>query len=134
MTKIKSSYIGDLRVTSEHIQSGDQLQTDAPVDNNGKGTRFSPTDLLATAYLNCMITIVGIYCDKHGIAFEGCEGTVEKIMTDSPRRVGQLNITMDMHKNDWSLKEKKRIESAAKNCPVAKSVSSEISVNIEFNY
>ena len=134
MAKIKSSYLGDLRITSEHLQSGSQLQTDAPLDNNGKGTRFSPTDLLATAYLNCMITIIGIYCDQNGISFEGCEGGVEKKMIDSPRRVGQLDISINLSKNEWSEQEKRRIETAAKNCPVAKSVSTEIEINIEFIY
>lgn len=134
MTKIKSSYLGDLRIRSEHIHSGDQLKTDAPVDNNGKGTHFSPTDLVATAYLNCMITIVGIYCDKHGIKFEGCSGEVEKVMTDSPRRIGALKLKLDFSNNDWDEKIRKRVESAGKNCPVAKSVDPEIDIDIEFIY
>lgn len=134
MTKIKSSYIGNLRITSTHVDSEDQLTTDAPKDNNGEGLRFSPTDLLATAYINCMITIIGIYCDQHAISFSGCEGEVEKMMTDGPRRIQQLKIKLDLRKNNWSQKEKQRIEKAAINCPVAKSVSPDIDVQIEFNY
>lgn len=134
MKTISSSYIGDLRISSTHIKSGTQIETDAPVDNNGKGTRFSPTDLLAAAYLNCMITIVGIYCDQNGLAFDTCEGEVEKIMIDNPRRVGGLNIVLDLSSNNWDDKEKRRVQNAAQNCPVVKSVSPEIKVNIEFKY
>ncbi|HLW29925.1 MAG TPA: OsmC family protein [Brumimicrobium sp.] len=134
MKTISSTYIGDLRISSTHIKSGSILETDAPLDNNGKGTRFSPTDLLATAYLNCMITLIGIYCDQNGVTFEQCEGQVEKIMIDSPRRVGGLNIILDLRSNTWNDKEKRRVENAAKTCPVAKSVSPEIKVNIQFLY
>nr|WP_299200847.1 OsmC family protein [uncultured Brumimicrobium sp.] len=134
MKTISSSYLGDLRISSTHLKSGNTLETDAPVDNNGKGTRFSPTDLLAAAYLNCMITIIGIYCEQNGLTFEKCEGDVEKVMIDNPRRVGKLNISLDLSSNDWNDKEKRRVQNAAKNCPVAKSVAPEIEVNIEFIY
>lgn len=134
MKKLSSSYLGELRISALHHQSGSKIETDAPVDNNGKGTRFSPTDLLATSYLNCLITIMGIYCNKNGVEFEGCEGEVEKIMYDSPRRIGELNFILDLSKNSWNEKEKKRIENAARTCPVAKSVSPEIKIDIEFNY
>lgn len=134
MKKLSSSYLGDLRISSLHVNSGTKIETDAPVDNNGKGTRFSPTDLLATAYLNCMITIIGIYCDQNGLKFVGCEGDVEKIMVDKPRRVGGLNLFLDLSSNDWNTKERRRIENAAKHCPVAMSVSPEIEINIEFKY
>ena len=134
MKKLSSSYLGDLRISSLHVNSGTKIETDAPVDNNGKGTRFSPTDLLATAYLNCMITIIGIHCDQNGLKFAGCEGEVEKIMNDKPRRIGALNIILDLSSNDWSEKERRRIENAAKHCPVAMSVSSDIIINIDFKY
>ncbi|RFC54657.1 OsmC family protein [Brumimicrobium aurantiacum] len=134
MKKISSSYLGNLRISSLHEKSGTIIETDAPVDNNGKGTRFSPTDLVATAYLNCMITIIGIYCDKNEIEFQDCKGDVEKIMTDNPRRISGLNFVLDLSMNNWNDQEKRRIENAAKNCPVAKSVSSEIKINIEFKY
>lgn len=134
MKKISSSYLGDLRISTLHQKSGTIIETDAPVDNNGKGTRFSPTDLLAAGYLNCMITIIGIYCDQNEMSFVDCKGEVEKIMFDKPRRVGGLNIVLDLTSNDWNNKDKKRIETAAKNCPVAKSVSPDMEINIEFKY
>jgi len=134
MTKITASYQGELRIASTHVKSNTHIETDAPTDNNGKGTRFSPTDLLATAYMNCMITIIGIYCDKNEITFNGCQGEVEKIMADSPRRIGQLNVTLDLSSNNWNEKEKRRIENTAKNCPVAQSISPEIKIEIDFKY
>lgn len=134
MTKINASYLGSLRTKSTHIQSGNEIITDAPLDNNGKGEAFSPTDLLATAYVNCMITIIGIYCDQRDIVFNKCTAEVEKHMTDTPRRIGQLDINLYFKENNWDDKQKKRIESAAINCPVAKSVSNDIKININFIY
>lgn len=134
MKTVSSSYVGNLRISSVHTQSGTVIETDAPVDNHGKGTRFSPTDLMATAYLNCMITIIGIFCDNHKLKFERCKGSVEKIMASNPRRIGQLNITLDLSGNDWNENEKKRIEAAAKACPVAQSAHPDMIINIEFNY
>ena len=122
MTKINVSYLGSLRTKSTHIQSGNEIITDAPLDNNGKGEAFSPTDLLATAYVNCMITIIGIYCEQRDIAFNKCNAEVEKHMTDNPRRIGQLDINLYFEDNNWTDKQKKKIESDALNCPVAKSV------------
>lgn len=134
MTKINVSYLGSLRTKSTHIQSGNEIITDAPKDNNGKGEAFSPTDLVASAYVNCMLTIMGIYCEKRGIEFENCTADVVKHMTDSPRRISQLDITINFKENKWDEKQKKKIESAALNCPVAKSVSPEMKVNINFIY
>jgi uncharacterized OsmC-like protein len=134
MTKISSSYLGDLRILSEHIQSGEKIKTDAPLDNNGQGAYFSPTDLLASAYLNCMITIIGIYCEQHEIDLKRCEGEVEKIMASNPRRIGELRISLDLTGHNWDTATRKRIEVAAKNCPVAKSVSGDISIDINFIY
>ena|SRR5690554_297093 len=134
MKKIRSSYLGDLRISSLHEKSGSKIETDAPVDNNEKGTRFSPTDLLATAYLNCLITIMGIYCKNNGLEFAGCEGEVEKIMTNNPRRIGKLIFKLDLSNNEWSEKEKTKVQNAAKTCPVAKSVSPDIEIELNFIY
>lgn len=134
MKTAKSTYLGNLRISSTHIKSGTVIETDAPVDNHGKGTRFSPTDLMATSYMNCMITIIGIYCDNHGLEFKHCEGEMEKIMGSNPRRVSGINITLDLSGNGWTDEEKKRVEAAGRACPVAKSVSDALEANIEFVY
>lgn len=134
MKTTSSSYLGDLRISSTHNKSGTIIETDAPVDNHGKGTRFSPTDLVATAYLNCMLTLIGIYCDNHNLEFKKGKGDVEKVMGNSPRRIVELNFNMNLSGNDWSEQEKKRIENAAKACPVSNSVHPDIKIDIEFKY
>lgn len=108
--------------------------TDAPVDNNGRGEAFSPTDLLATAYGSCMLTIAGIYCDKHGVEMKGAEVGVEKIMLADPRRVGKLVIVLDFSVNEWTEDVQKRVKAAALACPVAKSVSADMELDITFKF
>tara|TARA_R110002072_G_scaffold303077_1_gene492920 strand:- start:39282 stop:39686 length:405 start_codon:yes stop_codon:yes gene_type:complete len=132
MATSKVEYLGNLRTKCTHLKSGKEIITDAPVDNNGKGEAFSPTDLLATAYASCMITIVGIYCNEHDIVFESCEAEVTKIMDSAPRRVSELKINLDFSKNQWTDSIQKRIIRAGESCPVAKSVKTEM--RVEFIY
>ena len=130
MQTVKIDYTGDLGTTCTHIKSGTEIKTDAPVDNNGKGESFSPTDLVAAAYGSCMLTIIGIYCDQNDLKFVNGNCSVVKNMEASPRRIGGLEIIMDLRGNDWDDNQKKRVKNAAMACPVAKSVSPEM--NIEF--
>lgn len=134
MTKVNIAYQGDLRTVCTHESSGQYFETDAPLDNNGKGERFSPTDLLATAYVSCMMTVIGIFCDQNNLDFKKGNATVEKIMTDNPRRIKELKIDMNLPENNWSEKEKKKIMNIAKNCPVAKSVHPDIITSITFKF
>lgn len=134
MTKMSATYLGNLRIESTHEQSNTRMITDAPVDNNGKGSSFSPTDLLATALMDCMMTIIGIYCDQHKINFEHGKASIEKIMASNPRRIGQLNLSFNLSGNNWDTAIQKRIENAAKACPVAKSISPDIVLNLTFSY
>src|SRR5205809_5661919 len=85
-------YNGDLRTTLTHLKSGSDFETDAPVDNNGKGERFSPTDLLATSLATCMITVMGIKARAMDFDLDGVEIEVEKIMKSDPRRVSGINL------------------------------------------
>ena len=132
MATSKVEYLGNLRTKSTHLKSGVEIITDAPLDNKGKGEAFSPTDLLATAYASCMITIVGIYCEEHGIPFSSCTSEVTKIMGSVPRRISELKINLDFTGNNWDESIQKRIKRAGEACPVAKSVKSEM--NVEFIY
>lgn len=134
MTKMSATYLGNLRIESIHQKSGTKLVTDAPTDNHGKGECFSPTDLLATALMNCMITIIGIYCNNNNYLFTYCEAEIEKIMVNTPRRVGGLNLTLDLSKNNWNKEERKHIEAAGRACPVAKSISKDIAIHLVFKY
>lgn len=134
MATIHTNYIGALRTQATHIKSGEQLTTDAPTDNNGKGETFSPTDLLATALGSCMLTIMGIAANKNGFNIDNTTVETTKIMADSPRRVCEIHIKMNMPHNNYSDTEKKIIYNAAVNCPVAKSLSSELKQVIEIKY
>ena len=88
MVRIEVKYEGELRCTATHVKSGKKIITDAPTDNQGKGESFSPTDLLATSMLTCIMTIIGIRAKKREIDVSGMSGSVEKSMATNPRRVG----------------------------------------------
>ncbi len=134
MKTSKIVYQGNLRTESTHLQSGKTLITDAPIDNNGKGEAFSPTDLLATSLGCCMLTIMGIVAERNGINIEGASIEITKIMKADPRRVGEIIVEFTMPKNDYSDKDKVLLEHAAHTCPVAKSLSPELIQTIIFTY
>jgi uncharacterized OsmC-like protein len=132
MATARVSYLGNLRTSCEHIASGTKILTDAPVDNQGKGEAFSPTDLVATSLASCMMTIMGIYCQNHGISFESCEATVEKHMGSGPRRIEKIVVTMDLTGNNWDELTLKKVIMAGRACPVA--ITLEGNVELEFNF
>lgn len=116
-------YEGDLRTRMTHLQSGSLVETDAPTDNNGKGERFSPTDLVASALASCMLTIIGIAARTHGFSIDGTRCEVEKIMAANPRRISQINIRMQFPADQsYDEKTKAIIERAARTCPVIESL------------
>jgi uncharacterized OsmC-like protein len=126
-------YLGELRTTAKHEQSGSYIETDAPIDNHGKGERFSPTDLVATALASCMLTIMGIAAKTHNIDITNTQCSVEKIMETAPRRIGKINIEVHFPKNIlYSEKEKKILEKAALTCPVMESLHPDCIKNIQF--
>src|SRR5512144_2087892 len=86
-------YNGELRTTCTHLRSGNSFETDAPVDNNGKGERFSPTDLMATSLATCMLTVMGIKARTMGFDLNDLKVEVLKIMKSDPRRVGAIELT-----------------------------------------
>lgn len=128
-------YDGNLRTVCTHLNSGNVIETDAPVDNQGNGERFSPTDLVATALGSCMLTIMGIKARDMNIDLKGVKIEVEKIMKAEPRRIGGINLTFSFP-STLSLDEKSKtiLERAAKTCPVAYSIHPDIETNIIFNW
>jgi uncharacterized OsmC-like protein len=126
----KVTYLGNLRTSCTHLASGTTIITDAPIDNHGKGEAFSPTDLVATSLASCMITIMGIYCQEHGIDFSSCEASILKVMASSPRRIEKVVVEMDLNGNDWDEKTLKKVIAAGKACPVARTL--EGNVELEF--
>jgi uncharacterized OsmC-like protein len=126
-------YSGDLRTESTHLQSGEGYITDAPTDNKGKGKAFSPTDLIATGLANCMLTIMGIVSSRENFQIEGTKAEVTKTMGQNPRCISEIKIDFYFPK-EYSDDEKKLLEEAAINCPVAKSLSRELTQTINFYY
>lgn len=134
MATSKITYIGDLRTSSVHLKSGMEIITDAPVDNQGKGEAFSPTDLLATSLGNCMLTIVGIAARNHGFSIDGTTAEITKVMGEYPRRVTEIHVNLQFPANNYSEKDKAIIERSAKTCPVAYSLHPDIVQEIIFSY
>jgi putative redox protein len=128
-------YAGNLRTVCTHLHSGSLIETDAPVDNHGKGERFSPTDLVATALGTCMLTIMGMRAREMKVNLEGVRIDVEKIMKADPRRIGGVNLTFrfpDSLVVDES--QKAALEHAAHTCPVIYSIHPDIKVNVLFHW
>ncbi|QKJ62984.1 OsmC family protein [Flavobacterium sp. M31R6] len=129
----KVTYLGDLRTSSIHIQSGSEILSDAPVDNNGKGEAFSPTDSVANALATCMMTIMGIKARDMNVDFKGSTAAVTKIMNAEPRRIGAIEIVFEMH-GVTEQKDKTILERAAMTCPVFLSLNTDIDKRIIFNW
>ena len=132
MVKISVRYEGQLHCSAVHGPSGARLETDAPVDNEGKGESFSPTDLVATALAACMATIMGIAAKRHSIPLEGMEiSTTKEMSTDSPRRIVALKskITVPLSGDH---PQRKLLEAAALGCPVHHSLDPRIEKPVEF--
>ena len=134
MATSRITYNGGLRTSSVHLKSGIEIITDAPVDNQGKGEAFSPTDLLATSLGNCMLTIVGIAANTHGFSIDGATAEITKVMGENPRRVIEIDVNLQFPSNNYSDKVKEIIERSAKTCPVAFSLHPDIKQSLSFNY
>jgi uncharacterized OsmC-like protein len=130
----KIEYLGELRTEATHLQSGNQIITDAPTDNHGKGEAFSPTDLVATALGSCMISIMGIKLLGSQKDITGATAEVTKVMYSEPRRIGEIHVKINVPDNGFSEKEKQILINAAHACPVAKSLHPDIKQVIEIAF
>lgn len=129
----KIIYTGNLRTEATHLASNALIKTDAPVDNHGKGENFSPTDLVATALAACMLTIMGITADAHGINIINTYAEVNKIMAANPRRIGCIEVTIHVEgQEEFSAKEKTILQHAAMTCPVFESLHSDVQKVVTF--
>tara|TARA_Y100000816_G_C25840837_1_gene439425 strand:- start:57 stop:464 length:408 start_codon:yes stop_codon:yes gene_type:complete len=131
---IENTYVGDLRTSSKHIKSGQEIITDAPVDNNGKGEAFAPTDLVSSALCSCMTTVMGICAEKGGFKMPNSIAKIKKIMNSDPRKIKEIHIELNFEENSLTDIQKNKLESVGRNCPVAKSLHPEIKQNIIFNF
>jgi uncharacterized OsmC-like protein len=127
-------YRGELRNELTHTLSRDRIVTDAPLDNQGKGEAFSPTDLVAAASGACALTIIGIAARTHGFQIEGTKVEVTKVMASNPRRISEIQLNFQLPANNYSDKEKQVIERSAWTCPVMLSIHPDIKKDLRFLY
>lgn len=131
----KVIYLGELRTEATHIASGRSIMTDAPVDNQGKGEAFSPTDTVCAALASCMLTIMGIYCQNREIVIEGTRVEVTKKMSAYPRRISGIELRFLIpNSQNIADQDKKNLEKAAMTCPVALSLHPDIEQEISFEW
>lgn len=131
----KAVYQGNLRTELTHLKSKNIVETDAPIDNHGKGERFSPTDLVATALASCMLTTMGIVSETHKINIVGSTCEIEKIMAANPRRIAAINVKMLVKGSpSYTDKEKQILERTALNCPVFKSLHPDILIDLKIQW
>jgi putative redox protein len=133
MSTSKVIYLGDLRTECTHLASGSTYITDAPLDNQGKGEAFSPTDSVATGLANCMLTVMGIKARDIDVSMEGTVAEITKIMTANPRRISEIKITLTFPEG-ISTKNQKILENTGRTCPVALSLHPEIIQDIQFKW
>jgi uncharacterized OsmC-like protein len=129
----KVVYQGSLRTVSTHLASGETIISDAPIDNNGKGQAFSPTDTVANALASCMMTVMGIKAESMNLDLTGSEANVTKVMATEPRRISEIIIHFSMR----GVSDEKPIlilEKTAMTCPVIQSLHPEMLKTIVFNW
>lgn len=127
-------YLGGLRTSSTHLNSKNVIITDAPLDNNGKGEAFSPTDLVSSALGSCMLTIMGIVAEKENIDLKGTKLGVTKVMASNPRKIAEIIIDFQIPPINISTEQKDKLIKAAHTCPVALSLHPDIKQTITFNF
>ena len=131
MSTSKVTYLGELRTESEHLRSGNTYITDAPVDNNGKGEAFSPTDTVATGLANCMITVMGIKARDLEVVLTGSTALVTKVMASNPRRIAKITVELSLP-SGVSEKHQKILENTGNTCPVMQSLHPDIDQDVQY--
>lgn len=135
MATIEGKYRGGLRTEATHVKSANQIITDAPPDNKGKGEAFSPTDLVCAALSSCMMTIMGIIAERQGINMEGLSHQTTKYMAASPRRISKIEISFSWtDRPELSEKQVAMLKNAALSCPVALSLHESIEQDVRFDF
>lgn len=127
-------YLGQLRTQGTHLTSGNTVITDAPVDNNGRGAAYSPTDLVCSALGSCMMTIMGIVADRNSLDLTDMEMAITKKMVTNPRRIAEIILEISIPNKRFTEKEKTLLENAARTCPVALSLHPDIQQTVTFHY
>jgi len=133
--QIETIYLGELRTEATHRSSGNKIITDAPPDNQGRGEFFSPTDLVATAFGSCMVTVIGIASRVHHFSIDGARMVITKVMTsEPPRRISEIIVELTLPSGDYPEKVRKIIDYTIKTCPVALSLHPDIKQTVSVIY
>lgn len=133
MVTMKVLYQGEKHCLLTHGPSGSTIETDAPKDNNGKGERFSPTDLVGAALASCVLTTMAIVAERDGVPFAGASAEVEKHMVADPRRIGALPLRITLPAS-LSPEQRKKLEYIATHCPVHASLHPDLKIDVKFSY
>jgi uncharacterized OsmC-like protein len=133
MATSETIYVGGLRTEMTHVQSGNMVITDAPVDNQGKGEKFSPTDLVASALGSCMLTIMGIAANEHKFSIDGAKASITKIMASDPRRIAEIVVDLSFP-GVYTDKQKRIIKIISETCPVALSLHPDLKQTITIKF
>ena len=131
--RVSGKYLGGLGVELHHGPSGTTMRTAAPVDNNGDGSSFSPTDMVASGLGACMLTIIAIVGERDGLKLDGLQFRAEKHMVANPRRIDKVDLVIEMPAG-LNSGQRKKLEKAALTCPVKNTLSSETETPVEFRY
>lgn len=131
--EITGKYLGSKRVEVIHVPSGESIVTSAPKDNQGDGSKFSPTDLVGASMGSCMLTIMAIYADQAHIKLDGSWFRLDKTMRANPRQIGKLEVQFHLPAG-LNLEQRKKLEEAALSCPVHRSLRPEVEVPVSFHY
>jgi putative redox protein len=134
MVTMTAIYLGALRTEATHLKSGNKIVTDAPPDNNGKGSAFSPTDLTCASLNSCMMTLMGMVAQRENISLDGLRSEIEKIMASNPRKIEEVRITFYHDNLNASDIQREKLKRAALTCPVALSLDEKIRQTVEFHF
>lgn len=134
MITIKSTYQGNLRTEATHLKSSNKIITDAPTDNNGKGEAFSPTDLVCSSLVSCMMTIMGIRAQKNDISLDGLAAEATKVMASNPRKIAKIKVEFTLENTNATDEQIKMLKEAALTCPVALSLNPDIQQDVSFDF
>ena len=127
-------YEGGLRTTATHLASGQQIITDAPVDNHGKGEAFSPTDLAATALAACILTTIAILLEARETDIRGATAEVVKVMDGPPRRISAVRIVLRLPAKPYTPEQRELIAKTVDACPVGRSLHPDLAQDVQVVY
>lgn len=131
---IETKYLGNLRTEAKHVRSGNKIITDAPIDNQGKGEYFSPTDMLATSLTSCIFTIMGIKAEAAGFSIDGATAETWKIMAENPRRIAEVKVEFDFSSCTLNPQQKELLKSLVKVSPVPLSVHADLKQTVSLKF